>query len=50
MTLEHFDGTRRVTAQAWIHKLDTYLDLHTMSEVEAIRFGVLHLDVVAHDY
>ena len=50
MTLEHFDGIGRVTTRAWIHKLDTYLALHPMSEVDAIRFRVLHLDGAAHDW
>ena len=50
MTLEHFDSIGGVTARAWIHKLDTYLALRPMSEVDAMRFGVLHLDGAAHDW
>ena len=50
MTLEHFDGIERVAARAWIHKLDTYLALRPLSEVDAIRFGVLHLDGAALDW
>ena len=49
MTLEHFDGFERVKTRAWIHKLDTYLALRPLSEVDAIRFGVFHLDRAAHD-
>ena len=50
MNLEHFDGTGRVTARVWIHKLDTYLALRPMFEVDAIKFGVLHLDGAVHDW
>ena len=50
MILEHFDGIGRATARAGIHELDTYLALRPMSEVDAIRFGVLHLDGAAHDW
>ena len=50
MTLEHFDGIGSVTSGAWTHKLDTYLALRPMSEVDTIRFLVLHLDGAAHDW
>ena len=50
MTLAHFDGSDRVTARAWVHKLDTYLLLHLMIEEDAIKFAVLHLDGVAHNW
>ena len=29
-----FDGSGRMTAQAWIHKLDTFLALRPMTEIE----------------
>lgn len=50
MTLNHFDSSGRVIARAWIHKLDTYFALCPMSKVNAIKFGVLQLDGVAHDW
>lgn len=49
MTLAHFDGSGRVTARAWVHKLDTYLALCPMTEDFSIGFVILHLDGVAHD-
>ena len=39
-----------MTARAWIHKLDTYLALPPMTKADAIRFVVLILDRVAHDW
>ena len=50
MILAHFDGSSGVIARAWVHKLDTYLALHPMNEEDAIKFFVLHLDGVAHDW
>ena len=50
MTLKLFDGSEKVIAHAWLHKMDTYLALHPMFEVFSIRFGMLHLDKIAHDW
>ena len=44
-----FDGSSKTSARAWIHKLDTYLTLKPMSEMEAIRFAMMHLEGVAYD-
>ena len=50
MTLAYFDGSGRVTSRAWVHKLDTYLSLHPMTEEDAIRFAVLHVYEAIHDW
>jgi hypothetical protein len=39
-----------MTAQAWVQKLDTYLQLNPMREMEAIKFATMHLDGKAHDW
>lgn len=49
LTLDHFNGSGKTIARAWVHKLDTYISLRPMSE-DAIRFVVLHLDGVARDW
>jgi hypothetical protein len=33
-----------MTAQAWVQKLDTYLQLNPMKEMEAIKFSTMYLD------
>jgi hypothetical protein len=39
-----------MTAQAWVQKLDTYLQLNPMREMEAIKFSTMYLDGKAHDW
>jgi hypothetical protein len=48
--IPYFDGTAKMTAQAWVQKLDTYLQLNPMREMEAIRFATMYLDGKAHDW
>ncbi|KAH9293543.1 hypothetical protein KI387_041248, partial [Taxus chinensis] len=50
VTLSTFDGSGKISARAWIHKLDTYLTLKPMREQEAIQFATLHLEGVAYDW
>ena len=50
LSLTTFDGSNRMKAQAWIHKLDTFLALRPMTEVEAIKYATLHLEGAAHDW
>jgi hypothetical protein len=38
-----------MTAQAWVQKMDTYLQLNPMSEMEAIKFSTMYLDGKAYD-
>ena len=45
-----FDGSGKMTAQAWISKLDTFLTLRPMAERDAIRYATLHLEGVAYDW
>jgi hypothetical protein len=39
-----------MTSQAWVQKLDTYLQLNPMREMEAIKFATMYLDGKAHDW
>jgi hypothetical protein len=50
MEIPYFDGTTKMTAQAWVQKLDTYLQLNPMREMEAIKFATMYLDGKAHDW
>jgi hypothetical protein len=50
MEIPYFDGTTKMTAQAWVQKLDTYLQLNPMRELEAIKFATMYLDGKAHDW
>jgi hypothetical protein len=47
--IPYFDGTAMMTAQEWVQKLDTYLQLNPMREMEAIKFATMYLDGKAHD-
>jgi hypothetical protein len=38
MEISYFDGSSKMTAQAWVQKLDTYLQLNPMREMDAIKF------------
>jgi hypothetical protein len=40
----------KMTTRAWVQKLDTYLQLNPMREMEAIKFSTLYLDGKAHDW
>jgi hypothetical protein len=48
--IPYFDGTTKMTAQSWVQKLDTYLQLNPMKEIEAIKFATMYLDGKAHDW
>jgi hypothetical protein len=50
MEIPYFDGSAKMTAQAWVQKLDTYLQLNLMREMEAIKFATMYLDGKAHDW
>ena len=50
MALPTFDGSGKITTRAWIHKVDTFLSLKTMTEFEALKYATLHLDGAAHDW
>jgi hypothetical protein len=50
MEIPYFDGTTKMITQAWVQKLDTYLQLNPMREMEAIKFATMYLDGKAHDW
>jgi hypothetical protein len=50
LTIPCFDGSRKSTTRAWVQNLDTYFHLNTMTEVEAIKFAILHLDEEEHKW
>jgi hypothetical protein len=50
MEIPYFDGMAKITAQAWVQKLDTYLQLNPMREMEAIKFATMYLDGKAYDW
>jgi hypothetical protein len=50
MEIPYFDGTTKMTMQAWLQKLDTYLQLNPMREMEAIKFSTMYLDGKSHDW
>jgi hypothetical protein len=50
MEIPYFDGSSRITAQAWVQKLDVYLQLNPMRELDAIKFSTIYLEGKAHDW
>jgi hypothetical protein len=50
MEIPYFDGSSKMTAQAWVQKLDTYLQLNPMREMDAIKFATMYLEGKAHDW
>lgn len=50
LTLPYYDGSGKTTARAWVQKVDTYFQLNPMPEVGAIRFAVLHMDGLVHEW
>jgi hypothetical protein len=45
-----FDGTSKLSAKAWMQKLDAYLQLNPMVELDAIKFATLYLEGKAHEW
>ena len=50
LTIHYFDGLSKCIARAWVQNLDTYYKLNQMTEIEAISFTTLHLEVDAHEW
>ena len=48
--IPYFDGSSKVTAQARVQKLDTYLQLKPMREMDAIKFSTMYLEGKYHDW
>ena len=40
--LSTFDGSPLYPARAWVKELDTFVQQHKVSEIEAIKVGALH--------
>ena len=50
MEIPYFDGSPKMTAQAWVQKLDTYLQLNPMREMDTIKFSTMYLEGKSHDW
>jgi hypothetical protein len=50
MEIPTFDGSSRSTTQAWVHKLDAYLQLNPMRELDVIKFVTIYLEGKVHDW
>ena len=46
--LPTFNGSPKSRAKAWVKKLDTYFQLHQVSEDEALRVAEFHLEGKAY--
>jgi hypothetical protein len=49
MEIPYFDGSSRVIEKAWVQKLDTYLYINPMREMDSIKFGTIYLEGKSHD-
>ena len=47
-SLPTFDGSPKDSAKSWVKKLDTYMQLHQVTEEEALRVETLHLQGKSH--
>jgi hypothetical protein len=50
VTIPKFDGGSKCSARSWVQKLDTYFQLHQMTETNAIKLSTLHLDGKAREW
>jgi hypothetical protein len=50
MEIPPFDGAAKSSAKAWVQKLDAYLQLNPMMELDAIKFATLYLEGKAHEW
>jgi hypothetical protein len=50
MEITYFDGTSRITVKDWVQKLDAYLWLNPMRELDAIKFATIYLEDKSHDW
>ena len=49
-TTPTFDGTNKISARAWLQKLQTFFTLNPMKESDAIQFASLHLEDATYDW
>jgi hypothetical protein len=47
--IPYFNGSSKVNEEAWVKKLDTYLQLKPMREMDAIKFSTMYLEGKDHD-
>lgn len=50
MEIPTFDGAAKSSAKAWVQKLDAYLQLNSMMELDAIKFATIYLEVKDHEW
>ena len=44
MEIPYFNGSTKMSARAWVQKLETYLHLNPMREMNSIKFSTVYLD------
>jgi hypothetical protein len=50
LTIPSFNGSNKSSSSTWVQKMDTYLQLNPITEVEEINIYTLHLDGEAHEW
>jgi hypothetical protein len=50
VTIPSFDGGSKCSERSWVQKLDTYFQLHQMTDAYAIKLATLHLDGEDHEW
>ena len=50
LSLPYYDALGKIITQAWVQKVDTYLQLNPMPKEEAIEYAAIHLDGLAHEW
>jgi hypothetical protein len=50
MEIPTFDGSTNDSAREWVQKLDAYLRLNPMMEMDAIKFSTLYFEGKSHEW
>jgi hypothetical protein len=50
LTIPSFNRSTKSSTSSWVQKMDTYLQLNPMTEVEAINIATLRLDGEAYEW
>jgi len=50
MEIPTFDGSAKTIVQAWVQKLDAYLQLNPVRELDVVKFSIIYLEGKAHDW
>lgn len=50
LTILNFHGSGKITAHSWIQNIEMYIYFNLMLEEDAIKFAILHLEGVTHDW